>query len=142
MRYHGGFPILPGMRYLVCLIVGLAIGAITASIATNALARRHAVARGLMNLMQHELGAARGAVRANQCTAPAIGAAAAHLRLLAADVEPVLLGPGGADRVFSQYAGDLRDAIAKWNPAAACPQQAAALTEVAHACDACHRDYR
>ncbi len=130
------------MRYLVCLIVGLLIGAIAASTFVNATAQREAWPRGIMNVMQHELGNARAAARAQQCATPAVPAASAHLRLLVADIEPSLLAPGTKDRVFSQYASDLRDALAKWDTSADCAHQGAALTTVANACEACHRDYR
>ena len=130
------------MRYLVCLIVGFAIGAIAASTAVNAIARRDAWPRGVMNVMQHELGSARAAARTQQCAAPAVRTASAHLQLLASDIEPALLAPGTKDRVFSQYASDLRDALRKWDVDADCAHQSEALTVVANACEACHRDYR
>jgi hypothetical protein len=130
------------MRYLICLIVGVIAGALLASMAGNAIALRHAWPRGLMNVMQHELVDARGAARAGKCATPAMPAAAAHLRLLATDLEPALLAPGTKDRVLSQYANDMRTAVEHWDPNAECPHQAEALTAIANACDACHRDYR
>ena len=130
------------MRYLVCLIVGLVIGAIAASTFVNATAQREAWPRGIMNVMQHELGNARAAARAQQCNTPAAREASAHLQLLASDIEPALLAPGSKDRVFSQYASDLRNALTKWDTSVDCARQAAALTTVANACEACHRDYR
>ncbi|GAA0704033.1 hypothetical protein [Dokdonella soli] len=130
------------MRYLVCLIVGLAIGAIVASMTVNAFARRDAWPRGLMNVMQHELVDARAAARSGQCAAPATRNSAAHLQLIADDLERALLAPGTKDRVLSQYASDFRAAVAQWDSSADCARQTAALTTVANACDACHRDYR
>jgi hypothetical protein len=130
------------MRYLICLIVGLVAGALMASMASNAIAQRHAWPRGMMNVMQHELVDARGAVRAGQCAAPALPAASAHLQLLATDLEPALLPPGTKDRVFSQYASEMLTSIRAWDPQADCPHQAEALTAIANACEACHRDYR
>lgn len=130
------------MRYLICLIVGLLAGAMMANMASNAIALRHAWQRGLMNVMQHELVDARSAARAGMCMAPTMPAAAAHLQLLATDLEPALLAPDAKDRVFSQYASEMRDTIAHWDPKADCALQAEALTKVANACEACHRDYR
>ena len=130
------------MRYLVCLIVGLVIGAIAASTAVNAIARREAWPRSVMNVMQHELVGARAAARTQQCALPAVRTASAHLQLLAGDIEPAQLTPGTKDRVFSQYASDLRDRLAKWDAGADCAHQGAALTAVANACETCHRDYR
>ncbi len=130
------------MRYLVCLIAGLVLGAVVASMAADAVAQRHAWPRGLMNVMQHDLVDARNAARAGQCQAYAAPTSKAQLALLAGDIERAVLAPGAKDRVFSQYASDLGATLAKWNPGADCAQQGAALTEVASACDACHRDYR
>lgn len=130
------------MRYLICLIVGLLAGAMMANMASNAIALRHAWQRGLMNVMQHELVDARSAARTGKCMAPTMQAAAAHLQLLATDLEPALLAPDAKDRVFSQYASEMRDTIAHWDSKADCARQAEALTKVANACEACHRDYR
>jgi hypothetical protein len=130
------------MRYLICLIVGLIAGALMTSMAGNAIATRHAWPRGLMNVMQHELVDVRGAVRVGTCTTPAIPVAAAHLQLLGTDLERVLLPAGTKDRILSQYATEMRTAIDHWDPKANCPLQAEALTAIANACEACHRDYR
>jgi len=130
------------MRYLICLIVGLAAGALMASMAGNAIAVRHAWPRGMMNVMQHELVDARGAARAGTCAQPAAADAAAHLQLIGADLERALLPPGTKDRVLSQYATEMRTAIGQWDTKADCPHQAEALTSIANACEACHRDYR
>jgi hypothetical protein len=130
------------MRYLVLLFVGLVVGALTATTIASALQRRNAWPRALMNVMQHELGAARSAARARQCTLPAMQGAANHLRLLSDDLEGALLAPGSKDRVLSQYVSDFRKAASAWDTGAACAQQSEALTAVANACEACHRDYR
>lgn len=130
------------MRYLVCLLAGLFFGAILASMTLNTVARRHAWPRGLMNVMQHELGVARGAARDGSCQQPPTRDAAAHLHLLANDLERALLPSGAKDRVFVKYANDLRSALSAWDVSAACVQQTEALTTISHACDACHRDYR
>jgi hypothetical protein len=130
------------MRFLVCLIVGLAVGAIAASTFVNATAQRDAWPRGVMNVMQHELVSARAAARTQRCASSSVRTASAHLQLLASDIEPALLAPGTKDRVFSQYASDLRSALAKWDTGADCARQGDALTVIANACEACHRDYR
>lgn len=130
------------MRYLVCLIGGALIGALVAVTIANMLGERNAYPRALMNVMQHELGRARDLVHANRCATPDANAAAEHLKLMAADVEPALLAPGAHDRVFSQYASDLRDAVAAFSVAADCPARVEAVTRIGHACDACHRDYK
>lgn len=130
------------MRYLVVLIVGLLAGAILAGMFSGAMQHRNAFPRALMNVMQHELGSARAAARAGQCATPAQQRAAEHLRLIGGDLEGALLAADTKDRVLSQYAADFRRMVAAWNPADTCPDQAEALTTVANACEACHRDYR
>lgn len=130
------------MRYLVCLIAGALLGALVAVTIANVLGQRNAYPRALMNVMQHDLGHARDLVHDNQCASPDANATAGHLKLIAADVEPALLAPGAHDRVFSQYASDLRDAVAAFAAASDCPARSQALTKVGHACDACHRDYK
>lgn len=130
------------MRYLICLIGGALLGALVAVTIANILGQRNAYPRALMNVMQHELGRARDLVHDKQCATPDANAAAEHLKLIASDVEPALLAPGAHDRVFSQYASDLRDAVAAFAAAQDCPARSQAVTKISHACDACHRDYK
>lgn len=130
------------MRYVICLLIGLVIGAISASTFINASAQREAWPRGIMNVMQHELVNARKTARSPQCATATLQSAASHLHLLAADIEPALLAPGVKDRVFSQYASDLKHALSQWDTSSACERQSAALTTIANSCEACHRDYR
>lgn len=130
------------MRYLLCLLIGLLAGALLASTAASALQRRNALPRALMTLMQHDLADARGTTRAPACTTERLAAAHARMLLLAGDLERSVLEPATHDRVFTQYADDLRAAIARWDAKAACAVQAQALADVGNACEACHRDYR
>ncbi|HEY6942105.1 hypothetical protein [Dokdonella sp.] len=130
------------MRYLVCLVVGVLAGAILAGMYANAMQRRNAWPRALMNVMQHELGAARSAARDGTCAMPSQRRPADHLRLVADDLDAALLPAGAKDRVLSQYIVDFRAAVAAWDAQGPCPRQAEALTTVANACEACHRDYR
>lgn len=130
------------MRYLLCLVGGALLGALLALTAASTLQRRNAWPRAIMNVMQHELGLAREAARQGRCAEAPLRGAQAHLALLSDDLERALLDHGAKDRVFSKYAQDLHSAVAAWDASADCPRQAAALGEVAQACDACHRDYR
>ncbi|MGH8173036.1 MAG: hypothetical protein ACREPX_07795 [Rhodanobacteraceae bacterium] len=131
------------MRYLVCVVVGVLIGAMCALTAASVLAARHPWPRAVMTVMQHEFGAARDGVRAGRCSDADVASASAHLKLLSADIEPALLAPGAHDRVFSQYAEDLRREIAAFAaPGGDCVARAEAVTKIGHACDACHRDYK
>lgn len=130
------------MRYLLCLLIGLLAGALLASTAASALQRRNAVPRALMTLMQHDLAEARRTTRAPACATVQLAVAHARMRLLAGDLERSVLEPAARDRVFTQYADDLRAAIVRWDAKAACAAQAQALADVGNACEACHRDYR
>jgi hypothetical protein len=130
------------MRYLVTLLGGALLGALVAVTIANIVGERNAYPRALMNVMQHELSRARDLVQANACATPDADAAARHLTLVAGDVEPAFLAPGAHDRVFSQYASDLRDAVAAFAAGTDCPARSAAVTKIGHACDACHRDYK
>ena len=130
------------MRFLVCLIVGALVGALLTMSVVGALQRHHVWPRALMNVMQHELREARDAAQGADCSAPLLPSARTRMQLLADDLERAHLAPGTKDRVFSQYANDLRNALAQWDAGATCIQQRAALTTVANACEACHRDYR
>lgn len=130
------------MRYLLCLLVGLLAGALLASTAASALQRRNAVPRALMTLMQHDLADAQGATRTPGCETGPLPTAHARLQFLAGDLERSVLAPATRDRVFTQYADDLRAAITRWDAKAACAAQAQALIDVGNACEACHRDYR
>jgi len=130
------------MRYLICLLGGALLGALVAVTVASVLGQRHAWPRAIMTVMQHELGRARDLVHDNQCTAPETASAVAQLDLMAMNIEPAILPPGAHDRVFSQYAGDLRKAIAAFSAAGDCAARRDALTKIANACDACHRDYK
>lgn len=130
------------MRYLICLLGGAFLGALLAITAAGILGQRHAYPKAVMTVMQHELGIARDLVKGDRCMAPEAETAGAHLALLSGDIEPAILPPGTHDRVFSQYASDLRTAIGAWQSAADCAARKDAVTKVAQACDACHRDYK
>lgn len=131
------------MRYLVCVVVGVLIGAMCALTTASVLGQRNAWPRAVMTVMQHELGAARDDVRAGRCTDADLAAPSAHLQLLSADIEAALLPAGAHDRVFSQYADDLRAQIEAFaRPGGDCAARNEALTKVGHACEACHRDYK
>jgi hypothetical protein len=131
------------MRYLICLLGGVLVGALLAFTVANALQRRHPWPRALMNVMQHELAVARDNSHAGQCASPAAQSAASHLALLSRDIEAAMLEPDAKDRVFTKYADDLRSAISVAAAAGPdCAHAAEGWTDVSNACDACHRDYR
>jgi cytochrome c556 len=127
------------MRYLVCLLVGLLVGAITATTAANILNRRDPYPKALMNVMKHELATASAAADRLQCEQDRY--AMSKLAMMAGDIEIAMPAGEKPDRVFRQYVEKLSEAIYKAGDAP-CPQRAEALTELKNACDDCHRDYR
>jgi hypothetical protein len=127
------------MRYLVCLLLGLMIGAIGATTAANILARRDAYPKALMGVMHHELETARKAAQQKACTDD--GHAMTKLALLANDIHTAMPDNGSPDRVFDLYTRKLAEAVDA-AATAECPQRTDALTRVSNACDDCHRDYR
>lgn len=128
------------MRYLVCLLLGLIIGALCAVTAANILGRRNAYPKALMTVMKHELKVARDAAGTPNCDAS--GPALDKLALLSPDIVVAMPDDGPTpDRVFHQYASELTTAIQKARNTG-CEGRTQAVTEVGNACDACHRDYR
>lgn len=130
------------MRFVVALLLGLFIGFVVALSLANALQRRHAWLRGIMHVLEHDLGEARELARGSQCALPQLQHDAARMRLVADQLRPALLPTGTQDRVLAQYIDQFQRELTQWDPGAACPAQAEALTRISHACDACHRDYR
>jgi small-conductance mechanosensitive channel len=129
------------MRFIVCLLLGLMIGAIAATTAASILRQRHAYPRALMVVMQHELNTARDAAGSQRCANNEH--ALRKLALLADDIETAIPHGNPPDRVFRQYLDDLRKQVGNANSVAAdCTKQAQALTDIKNACDACHRDFR
>jgi len=130
------------LRYAICLVVGLVAGFLVATMLANTLQQRSAWPRGLMRVMQHDFSASRSATRGTQCATPQMAEAASRLRMVGGQLGPALLPQGKEDRVLAQYVQRFHDAAAKWDASADCPAQAAALTAIGDACEACHRDYR
>ena len=126
------------MRLAILFALGLAIGAIAAANVVNALRQRDAYPRGLMNVMQHDLGALRADARAQRCNAQA-AVSLEQLRGLANGIEAAVYGGDPPDPPFAEYANRLRDAIP---PALDCKDLAQTTDRIGTACDACHRQYR
>lgn len=130
------------MRQIALLVLGLVLGAATAAVVVNALARRDAYPRGLMAVLQHHYGGLREAARSGRCDADAW-----HDKMLlgelAAEIEPAVAPDATTAAPFREYAGRLREAIAELPDApASCPQLRAAVTRVGNACEECHHQYR
>lgn len=131
------------MRYLILLGVGLLLGAMGASTVLNALARRDAYARGVMNVLQHHYGNLRERLRDPKCAGVDAGADRAMLATLTEQIISSQYGDAAADAPFREYTERLRGAVADLpTHAVACAELAPVVTRIGNACDSCHRQYR
>lgn len=130
------------MRNLILLVLATLFGAILSAIVINALARRNAYTRGLMQVMQHELAQLRGAVRAGTC-AEKFTHDRALLETLVERIDSMGGGDVAPDPPFREYRLRLSAAVAAL-PASPndCSGLAAQLTAISQACETCHRQYR
>ncbi len=129
--------------FLGGMLAGIIFGALLTVMASRVIeSRQDPWPDAVMTVMSHEFKAVRAASKIGECTSPASAKSLQQMSLLALDVEPALM-PTPNDRVFTQYATDLRSAIGKASAAASdCKQFAASVSEIGEACDACHRDYK
>ncbi|MFZ1222341.1 MAG: hypothetical protein WAR01_03770 [Dokdonella sp.] len=128
------------MRHAVLLIVGLLSGVILSITAMRVLnARKDAYPEALMNVLKHELIVADRAATTPVCNDNAN--AIDKLILLSNDIITAMPDAGTPDRVFHQYISNFHDKVVAAGQSD-CAQRKQALTEVKHACDDCHRDYR
>ena len=131
------------MRNLILLGLGLLLGAVGASTVLNAMARRDAYARGVMNVMQHHYGGMRERLRDSPCTAFDPGSDRSMLAALTEQVGPSQYGDAKPDAPFREYTDRLRTAVADLpQQATTCAAVAPIVTRIGDACDACHRQYR
>jgi cytochrome c556 len=131
------------MRSLLLLVLGIAFGATVASLVLNALGRRDAHARGVMQVLQHEAGVLHSALRSKACGTADATRAKMLIGALTEEIEPSVLGDSTADPPFREYLQRLRDASAELAASAPdCAALAPIVTKIGDACDACHRQYR
>ncbi len=129
------------MRYVIIIIIGIAIGALSAFSLANMLNKQNAWGRGVMTVMAHEMGALKDAVKANNCSD--IGDTLMRLRLVSERIEPAMMPPPATDKIFSKHADDLHQAIAAVQASGGdCQILAAGMEKIKDVCSACHRDYR
>ena len=128
------------MRYVVCIVLGLLMGAIGAISAMNVLAsHRDPYPDALMNVMKHELGTATEAAAQQACNENR--QALEKLNMLSNDIIVAMPDGEEPDRVFHQYIQNLRGKVESAQNSD-CASRKQALTEVKNACNDCHRDYR
>ena len=129
--------------FLGGMLAGIVFGALLTVMASRVIeSRRDPWPDAVMTVMSHEFKTVRQASKSGECTSPASASSLQMMGLLAHDIEPALM-PTPGDRVFTQYATDLRSAIAKVAAAGSdCKQFTASVSDIGQACDACHRDYK
>lgn len=131
------------MRYLTLLGLGLLLGVIGASTVVNALARRDAYARGVMNVLQHHYGDLRERLRDAKCATVDATGQRGMLAALTEEIAPSQYGSAAPDAPFREYTDRLRSAVADLpQQPAACSTLAPVITRIGNACDSCHRQYR
>ena len=124
-------------------MLGILIGAIATATLNSLWHQRAAYPRGLMNVMQHSLRAARQNAQSGQCVSTSHQHTLSLLKNLFEEIEPAFLPPSTQDPVFHRYVEDLQNALARATaPSTDCAKAIIALTDTANACEACHRDYR
>ena len=131
------------MRYAypVLFLLGLAIGAVLATMWSNAMHEREAYPHGVMAVLGAQVASLDQAVKANRCTANDLLPKFQTLRAVANDIEPAF---GEEDDKFITHAGTLRAEADKalMTPPGNCQAAAATLDRIGEACSACHRDFK
>lgn len=129
--------------FMAGLAAGVIVGGILITMAGRVIdSRRDPWPDAVMVVIDHDFKALRQASSEGTCATPETGRALQRLQLTAQDIELALMGDGD-DRVFRQYANDLRGALGKLSDAGSdCPKFAEAIVSVRGTCQACHRDYR
>lgn len=132
------------MRQLALLLTGLLIGALCAFMAARTLQQRHALPRGLMAVLQHDLAELRRAEREQRCADAGLPRRFARIEDLSGEIVGAMGSTPADDPHLADYAAALTHAGAQGRTSA--PADCAALTQhvraVAEACERCHRDYR
>jgi len=131
------------MRYVLMLVLGIAIGALAMSQIGKILAARDAYPRGVMAVMQQHYGALRRALAGPVCKAADNQANLAWVAQMSTQINPAL-NPQAADLRFDRYVRKLHANIAAAQAIAPadCPALRPAVQRIGAACTACHQVYR
>jgi hypothetical protein len=132
------------MRQLALLLTGLLIGALCAFMAARTLQQRHALPRGLMAVLQHDLAELRRAERDQRCSAADLSRRFSRIEDLSGEIVGAMGTDPHDDPHLTEYAASLAHAAAaaRTSAAADCPALAQRMHAITEACEACHRDYR
>ena len=132
------------MRLLILFILGAVLGGAVAMLAANALQQRSAYPRGVMAVLQHDLGKLRDIARALPCDVAPSPTLLQRLRNATAEIEPALYPGSEPDTAFHQYADKLRSSLdqAIAVPATSCAALSKSVVTITEHCDSCHREFR
>ena len=129
------------MRVALLILLGLAIGAVATINVMNTLRARNPMPEAVMTTMGYHMGQLRSAIKAGQCSAPAIAHHLQRVHSTASDIVPVF---GIGEKDFSDDATQLLDRTQA--AIAAAPTTCAALGEaikpIGETCKSCHQQYR
>lgn len=129
------------MRFVVCLLIGLVVGAILATTAASILKPKQTYAQALMGVIKEASKVARESALDRNCEG--IDKPLTLLALTATEIDIAIPHGDPPERVFRQYSEDFSKSIATVTAASGnCVAQREALVQVRNSCEACHRDYR
>ncbi|KIQ96661.1 hypothetical protein [Lysobacter sp. A03] len=136
-----------GAKYIILILVGLAIGVLATVMLLRALEGRKTwqdhFPGAAMHMMAAHAAQLGGNIKANRCSPSDSVPHLQTLRVVSNDLEPAF--PGLADDArFAGHAGDLRATLdaALASPAENCETLVATAGKIGENCDACHQDFR
>jgi len=129
------------MRVALLLLLGLAIGVVGTVNVMNTLRARNPMPDAVMTTLDYHMGQLRGALKAKQCTAPAIAHHLQRVQSTATDIVPVF---GIKEQPFTDAAAQLQNRVRQAVQAApaTCDTLAAAIKPIGETCKSCHQQYR
>lgn len=132
------------MRQLALLLTGLLIGALCAFMAARTLQQRHALSRGIMAVLQHDVAELRRAEREQRCTTADLPRRFGLIEDLSGEIAAAMGSDPKDDPHLTEYAAALgrESAAARTNVPADCTVFTQRVHAITEACEACHRDYR
>ncbi len=136
-----------GAKYIILVLIGLAIGVLATVMLLRALEDRKTwqdhFPGAAMHMMAAHSAQLGGAIKANRCAPTDSLPHLQALRMVSNDLESAF--PGLADdRRFSGHAGDLRATLdaALASPPLNCEGLTEASSRIGENCKACHQDFR
>ncbi len=132
------------MRLLVLFILGAVLGGAVAMLAMNALEQRSTYPRGVMAVLQNDLGRLRDITKMPPCDVSKSSALLQRLRNATQEIEPAMYPHGEVDVTFHRYAEKLRNTLDESlaTPVSDCPALSKNVAAISEHCDNCHREFR